>query len=170
MEKIDLTNYGIKELEELKVKITEEINRQTSSAEIVAYWLSLVSGNTRAGAKSWVKKVSGIQPSKGNGYGILGDFVGKEGAYPKGTYLLIGGSGGSWKNSTRYYVLVMVSPGSEFDSSSGYQGFKGAGVEEVINSDDEIDAQMAVDKYPDLSPCVGKDLFPIYYKLKEAGF
>lgn len=89
---------------------TEHARRQRLAAEppqskMVAVSLTLDAGNTRAGAKSWCKVITRLDPSKGNGYGIEGEFLRpgydskrrSTGAYTaglsEGTLLLIGGSG-----------------------------------------------------------------------------
>ena len=113
-------------------------------------------GNTRAGAKAWAKAVSKIDPAKRNGYGIEGEFLRSDAndpetyhvALPAGSYLLLGGRGGSWKNSTTNYALVRATRDGVLDYHAGYQDFEGTGVELVASSRDQVDKQAALDEYP----------------------
>ena len=186
-------NYNLQsattdELNALLTAILAELkSRETAAAPApknVLISLTLDGGNSRAGAKSWAKRITGVDPSKGNGYGIEGDFIDCQSsrrsdsrtasqALPEGTLLLLGGSGGSWKNQSRSYALVRVAAGKEFEFDCAYQHFSGTGLELLASnreSDQPDDPQAVIDQHPDLAPIAGRDLFAIYVKLRELGF
>jgi hypothetical protein len=131
-------------------------------------------GNRRAGAKSWGKVLTAIDPSKGNGYGLIGDWLpdadrfGKgdqrtlSAALPEGTLVVLGGRGGSHKNTTDAYVLCRVEVNASFRHSAGYQSFSGDGLALLATSGDDIDSQATLDKYPTLAPVGGSKLLAIY--------
>lgn len=140
----------------------------------VVVHFELDGGNRRAGAKAWAKAVESIDPTKGNGYGILGAFLGSRGSWefdealPEGTLIVCGGSGGSWKNSTQSYALFRVKRGAEGEASIGYQTYRLSGAELVASSADEVDRQEVVDRHPELAPATGSKLLAIYVALREA--
>lgn len=166
---IDIETWPDAALHELISMVQDVLARRHTTNIPVAYNFSLGAGNRRAGAKAWVKRITGVDPTKGNGYGILGDFVRDEGAVPEGTYLLVGGSGGSWKNTSWTYALVCVGKGRTFDIRNRYQAFCGDGAALVASSTDEVAVQEVLARFPELAPSVGKPLFPIYAALRAAG-
>ena len=88
---------------ELIAKLRRPAEQQLEQVYVSLY---LYAGNERAGAKSWAKRITGIDPSKPSGYGLLGDFADKKAAHPAGSYLVIGGFGGSWKKPVRHRLLA----------------------------------------------------------------
>ena len=183
-----ITNQELTDL--IDMAQTEHARRQRIAAgppkpKMVAVSLTLDAGNTRAGAKSWCKVITSIDPSKGNGYGIDGEFLHSgydskrrsTGEYTaglsEGTLLLIGGSGGSHKNQTRYYVLAVVQEGAALERDSGYQHFSAAGVQFICSSQSGpktgYDRQAMLDQYPALAPAAQTGLLPIYYELAKRG-
>jgi len=173
----DLKKMEMHELENLRDAVIAEIQSRRDTKAPIAYHLKINGGNSRAGAKVWAKVIDGIDPSKGNGYGLLGEFLkmpySKDdekivtGALPEGTLIVACGRGGSWKNETSAYVLLQVKEEATFNHQTGYQSFSGSGVELIASSKDEINAQEIVNTYPDLAPTAGGKLLSIYAKLKE---
>lgn len=161
----DIANL-IDRLKELQAQLRGEAG---DSSPPISVSLQVDPGNKKAGSRTWAKRVTGLNPKKGNGYGILGDFVPLEAAHPAGTLLLVCGTGGSWKNGTTSYVLLRVARGAEFEWSYGYQEFQGTGVELLATHDTEVDKQAILDKHPDLASAAGKPLFPIFVALRQAG-
>ena len=167
---IDLTTYSEADLQGLISRAHQELAARRPAARPVAYSLTLYAGNERAGAKAWVKLITGLDPTRGNAYGIVGRFVDRAGAAPDAAYLLIGGKGGSHKRKTTYYVLTRVCADSTFESSSGYQRYSGTGLELICDSDTECEPQSLLEAHPELAPCVGKRLAPIFAALRAAGY
>lgn len=146
--------------------------------------LHLDGGNTKAGAKSWAKTVRKIDPSHADGWGLGGEFLNLaynkrddtksfSGDLPEGSFVLLGGSGGSWKNQSRSYCLCRVAAGAEFKFDRFYQHFSGTGLEIVTSnrekdqpSGDEADALMA--RFPSLKH-TQDDLWTVYAALLQAG-
>lgn len=139
----------------------------------VAITAKVDGGNRRAGAKAWGKVLTAIDPEKGNGYGLIGDWLPDadrfsksdirtlSAALPEGTLVVLGGRGGSHKNTTESYVLCRVEVDEAFNYCSGYQHFVGDGLALVATSRDEIDSQAILDKYPTLAPFGGSKLLAI---------
>jgi hypothetical protein len=169
---IQITKLSDSELEGLRSLVEGERAKRAQSASDapVCYQLSIHAGNARAGAKGWAKELTAIEPSKPNGFGLEGPWAPRNGALASGTYLVLGGKGGSWKNSTAAYVLIRVKRGAAFSHEAGYQSFSGSGAELVATSGDELNEQAVLDRHPDLARCVGQPLFSIYAALRAAGF
>lgn len=172
----DVSALSDEQLEDLffAAQREREVRRVEKSVhgEPVVVQLEIDPGNTRAGAKRYVKQVRSIDPSQGSGYGIEGDFIpaGEHRAFPEGTYLLAGGRGGSWKNSTASAVLLRVKRGESFSHHAGYQEFRGEGLELVATSGDELDRQEVINSHPELAPALKSHLFPIFLALRQLGF
>jgi hypothetical protein len=168
---LDVATLSNQQLDDLLGRVRGEMSRRAGFPDApVCYSISLYAGNREAGAKAWVKEINSIDPSQPNGFGLGGDFVRRIGALPAGTLLVLGGRGGSWKCSTRAYVLVRVTRDASFEFEEGYQEFSGTGVEIVATSGDELDEQAIIDEHADLAPCAGQKLFAIYAALRAAGY
>jgi hypothetical protein len=148
----------------------------------VVFTVEVYAGNRRAGAKGWAKQVTSIDPSRPNGYGLIGEFLNCsackgdtlrfQGCLPEGSLLVLGGRGGSWKNSTAAYVLTRIKEGGELNLTSGYQSFQGQGMELVARSrkvQEPQEVQEIVNRYPELAPAVGSLLFPLFAAVKAQG-
>ena len=69
-----LPELSIQDLEEIKASVIAEIaNRQIAAAPI-CFAATIIPGNTRAVAKAWAKRLTGLDLTKTNGYALLGDF------------------------------------------------------------------------------------------------
>jgi hypothetical protein len=144
--------------------------------------LSIDPGDPRSGATAWCKVVESIDPRIPNGYGIAGPFVssGRDrlgrvaheyaGAHPAGTYLVACGRGGRQGKVTEDYALFRVRAGEECRHRAGYQGFWGEGLELVVTTEDPVDVFALMETRPDLAPCVGTPVLPIYAMLREEGY
>jgi hypothetical protein len=168
----DLTTLNDQQLAQLIASATLEQERRTAAmSPPVAITIRLDAGNERAGARGWIKHIKGIVPSKGNGFGLIGDFVDAgQHAAKEGDFFVACGSGGSWKNSTKHYFLLRVKSGATVSEERGYQKINASNCELIAQdtkwSDDEVTA--ALTKYPDLAPTVATKWLPIYFALKVA--
>jgi len=150
------------------MKCHKDLSASAECNEIpVAYSLVLEAGNRRAGAKSSVKRVKALNVSTVQ---LVCETAPTNGALPENTHLLISGTGGSWNNSSSLSVLVRVKRGSEFQVESGYQNFRGTGVELLASSTDRVEAQMAIDRHPVLATVVNRQgSLSIFLRLIEDG-
>jgi hypothetical protein len=168
---MDVRELPDHELADLLGAVQREMARRAQvEGAPVCYSLSLYAGNSKAGAKAWAKHITAIDPSQPNGFGVEGPWAPRSGALPAGSYLLLGGKGGSRRTATKSYALVRVRRGETFEHSAGYQEFSGRGLELVATSADELPEQAILDQHPELAPCVGQPLFPIYAALRAVGF
>lgn len=148
----------------------------------VAWSLSIDPGDPRTGATAWVKAVEEIDPRIPNGYGISGRFINSSrdrmgrvafeyaGAHPAGTYLVACGRGGRRGKVTEDYVLLRVDGTELCRRRAGFQAFWGQGLELVATTDDPVDVHGLMATLPDLAPCVGTPVLPIYLALREEGY
>jgi len=137
---------------------------------LVGYDLYLDAGNTRAGSRTWVKRVTALRPNKGNAFDMEGPWMQEDGAAPEGSLLLIGGRGGSHKNKSAHYALVQVARDASFETRHSYQEFSGTGAELIATSTERPDKQAMLDAYPALAPFAGKALASIALELAERGY
>ncbi len=175
-----IPSFNLDDLSDIRDAINQEIKSRKSQNIAVCFWAKINPGNARAGAKAWAKKIDGLDTSKPNGYGLLGDFwknTGQrksdvslfEGALPEGTFLVLCGRGGSWKNSTEIYVLAKIKTGAKISLNSGYQILEAENLELIADSDTKI-CQEDVSAYPELAKFVGRPLAMIALALKKSGF
>jgi hypothetical protein len=140
---------------------------ESKKPTMIVWSLDLDGGNEKAGAKAWAKQITGIDLVNAKTcYGFEGKWLDEAGCLPAGSFVLIGGKGGSWKNSTSSYVLAQIEEGATLEFDGGYQHFKGNNIK-LLASDGKIkgaEAQAILSRYPELAPAVGGVLLPLFFE------
>ena len=142
----------------------------------VLFNVEIDAGDHQAGAWSWVKHLTSISPSHQNVYGFMGQFFNPsrdhgntrrwEGSLPAGSLLVLGAHGGeSWEKQTATYVLARVTEGAELRYCSGYQFFRGNGLEFVTRNrrnGEPYEGQDIIERHPDLAQVWGTTYSPLF--------
>jgi hypothetical protein len=173
----ELQAFSVTQLKRLRTKIDEEIAHRSVPVRMVDAELTIDAGNRRAGAKCWVKEVSGIDPSREGGWGFAGKFLPEQDRFNKSdartfiirrnekTLLVASGTGGSYKNTTTAHVVLRVKKGAKTEYSSVYQKFSGIEVELLEH---KRIPEAILKLYPELAP-VKADWFEVYAILRSSG-
>lgn len=171
MKTIQLEQYNNDELRAIRAKAQDILNsRVAKNAAIVIVDLKLTGPAT---IRPWAKTVTGIDATQRGAYAFIGDFVrGPVIAAPKGSYILVGGSGktGCTDEPERYYALIRVEAQEKFEAGNGKFSYAGVGAALVATSQDKIDKESALKRHPELAPVVVDETFPLAVALREAGF
>lgn len=171
----ELHSLSLDALRELRAKIDSEITNRPCEINLVEASLSIRAGNRRAGAKSWVREPKGLDPVKGDAYGINGDYVCEVDRYdpcgnysvfrPEGTLWVARAVGGSYKNRTSLCHVLKLKAGAKLEVESGYQRLSGTGVEVLSMLGSRI---KMLERFPELAT-VKAEWFEVYAILRSEG-
>jgi len=136
--------------------------------------------NRYSGGKAWAKSLVDIDPSKGDGYGLIGEWIPEVDsksnlqlrtftvALPEGSLIVMSGKVQTHKRPSVSYLLARVIGCDDgFAHEIDSQKYTGRCLEMIAASNTRVNSQKVVDEYPELAPCVGKRLLPLYYAARK---